>query len=242
MDTEQPQHQPRIRSWSFSAVKLFEQCPYAARLRHADRVPGPERDERHPLERGNRYHRQLEQYIKGEINALPKWFNGFKTEIERLREGFSDGVVLVEDGWGFDDHLNSIDWFDSNVWLRVKLDALEFHDETAAVAIDLKSGKKYGNEVKHNQQGQLYALASFIRFPKLEQLRTEFWYPDQQKRTKKDYSRVDVAKYLPRWIEKGTRITTATAFPPKPNAHNCKYCDYGRENGTGYCVYAVESL
>lgn len=195
------------------------------------------------MTRGSRLHEAAEHFITGQRSDLPKPLDKFRPDYEHLREAYGENRVHVEEEWGFDQNLQEASWRAPEVWLRVKVDAIEFVDAEAAVLTDLKTGKKYGNEVKHNQQGQLYALAAFLRFPKLESIRVEFWYPDQQgKRTSKYYDRLAIAKYLTRWIDKGMKMTTTTDFPPKPNAHNCKYCDYGVQSGTGECVYAVEGL
>lgn len=247
MDNEQLQQEPqpaRIKRWSFSGLKLFEQCPYAAKLRYVDKLPSPEHtDENHPLVRGSRLHQAAEDYITGKRNDLPKPLDKFADDYGHLREAYGENRVRVEEEWGYDCNLAETSWRDKSVWLLVKVDAIEFVDEGAAVLVDLKTGKKYGNEVKHNQQGQLYAIAAFLRFPKLDSIRVEFWYPDQQgKKTSKYYDRQAIAKYLPRWIDKGVKVTTTTSFPPKPNCMNCKFCDYGVQTGTGECVYAVEAL
>ena len=46
------------------------------------------------------------------------------------------------------------------------------------VVIDYKTGKRWGNEVKHAQQTQLYALGTALRYDEIQNVYTELWYLD----------------------------------------------------------------
>lgn len=121
-------------------------------------------------------------------------------------------------------------------WLRLKLDALVFETEYSAIAIDYKTGRKFGNELKHGEQLQLYQLVTFLRYPKLEEVTTELWYFDQDELTKKTFTRDQGLRFQRSWDKRGNAITTATKFPPNGNIHSCKWCMLGeREGGAGIC-------
>jgi hypothetical protein len=232
-----------IKAWSYSARKLFEKCPYAAKLRYLDKLATQPQPEDGPLNRGLKMHQTAEAFVKGEIDALPATFKHLKETYNELRRHYADGNASVEEEWAWNAMLEPVDWMAPDVWLRVKTDAIVFYGDDTAKVIDLKTGKKYGNEVPHMQQGQLYAAAAFLRYPKLQFCTIEFWYPDQQgAKTTKNYTRKKGEELLGRWTLKGILMTTTTEFPPKPNAMNCKYCDYGTVNGTGDCAFAVEPL
>jgi hypothetical protein len=132
-------------------------------------------------------------------------------------------------------------WYWLPTWLRMKLDAIVFLTKHEAVAIDYKTGKIFGNEVKHGEQLMLYQLAAFLRYPELEVVHTELWYLDHDELRHKVFTRAQGLRFQKSWDMRGTAITTATEFPPNPNKWSCQYCPYGKpENGfpqgTGHCA------
>ena len=108
------------------------------------------------------------------------------------------------------------------------------------ILIDYKSGRRYGNEVTHMIQGQLYQLATFIRFPELEHIEVEFWYTDGNEITRHPFKREFGMRFIQQFDDKGAQITSEITFPPTPSAHACKYCPFGRLNGTGVCAFAFK--
>jgi hypothetical protein len=126
-------------------------------------------------------------------------------------------------------------------WLRLKLDALVHVNEYQAIAIDFKSGKKFGNELKHAEQLQLYQLVTFLRYPKLEEVTTELWYLDVDELTQATFTRFQGLRFMKSWDKRGNNLTTCQEFPPNANKWSCRYCPYGMpqngfENGTGHCA------
>jgi hypothetical protein len=104
--------------------------------------------------------------------------------------------------------------------------------------IDYKSGKRAGNEIKHTEQGQLYQLAAFMRYPELEIIDVEFWYTDIDELHRVRYTKKQGLKYLKSFTDRGTKMVSAEVFPPSPSIFNCKWCPYGPE-GTGHCDKGV---
>lgn len=123
-------------------------------------------------------------------------------------------------------------------WLRMKIDALVMHDAKTATVIDYKTGKKYGNEVKHGEQLQLYALATFMRYPELETVFSELWYLDQDIVTSVRVPRKMGLRYAEKFAKRGNAIVDCLDFPPNPNVHSCRWCQYGPWNG-GQCEVGV---
>jgi CRISPR/Cas system-associated exonuclease Cas4 (RecB family) len=155
----------------------------------------------------------------------------------------ADGTCTVEEEWAFTSDLQQTEWLAPDCWLRVKCDVVVHHDDGALTIEDLKTGKRWGNEVKHLHQGQLYAFAGFVRYPSVTDILVVFRYPDQKHQViEKHYDRDKAFQQVIKHIQSGTEMTTAREFPPKPNAQNCKFCDYGSLNGTGECPFAVEPL
>jgi hypothetical protein len=113
--------------------------------------------------------------------------------------------------------------------------------ETQCIAVDSKdhtflctekflpthnTGKRFGNEVKHAIQLQLYALCALIRYSELEQVTCELWYLDQNELAGFTMRRSQMGKYLKMFDSKGRKFTEDTVFKPNPNVESCKYCPY----------------
>ena len=109
----------------------------------------------------------------------------------------------------------------------MKLDALVMHDETTATVIDFKTGRKFGNEVKHGEQLQLYQLATFIRYPKLQTVYAELWYLDQDEVTSQKFGRTMGMRFKEKFGKRGNALSACSDFPANPNKFTCKWCMYG---------------
>lgn len=232
---------PPMKSWSFSSLGDFEKCKYYSYLKRVQKIPEPERPLppgklEHANDRGSRIHDHAEMFVRGKEKFIASEMNKFETEFNRLREAFKAGKVLLEGEWGMKDDWTPAEW--KTAWLRLKLDALYFISDTEAVAIDYKTGRKFGNEVKHAEQLQLYQLVTFMRYPQLELLHTELWYLDQDELTTMTYRRDQGLRFQHKWNQRAKAMMTAVDFPPNPNVFSCKYCMYGPK-GSGVCERGV---
>lgn len=118
-------------------------------------------------------------------------------------------------------------WVWQDAWLRLKIDALVLHDDKTATVIDYKTGRKFGNEMKHAEQLQLYQLATFSRYPQLETVYAELWYLDQDEVTSQRYDRTMGLRYRDKFTKRGDALLSCTSFPPNANVITCKWCMYG---------------
>jgi len=239
-----------ISAGSFSRLDIFSQCKYRAKLafldkiKEPDRGPGPLRAPNGAAEwhndRGSRVHDLGEDYITRTIDVLDSTLKKFKPEFKKLRKLYPSGTVLTEQLWCFNEAWQPIDGKTySDIWMRIKTDATVFLSDQEAVVVDYKTGKKFGNEVKHAQQCQLYQLGAFFRFPKLKKITTELWYLDQDEMIQMEFTREKGMKLFSLWNNKNTMMTTATKFPPSPNAYTCKWCPYGPRK-TGHCTVGIQ--
>jgi hypothetical protein len=128
-----------------------------------------------------------------------------------------------------------------DVWVRIKLDAIVFATATEAVVIDYKSGKRWGNEVKHAEQMRLYQLGAFVKYPKLKTVTVELWYTDLDDLVDQTYTRDQGLRFALGFEQRGTALTTEVDFAPNPNAHSCRFCPYKPidKGGTGHCSVGV---
>jgi hypothetical protein len=225
-----------IPNWSFSKLSTFEQCKHRAYLLYDQKIPEPQRPlppgkTEHANDRGSRIHDAAEHFVDG-TGPFIREMSAFLPEFEKLRKLYAAGMVSLEGEWGMNKQWEPDEW--KKAWLRLKLDALVFLSETEAVAIDYKTGRKFGNEVKHSEQLQLYQLNTFLRYPKLEIVHTELWYLDQDEITTMTYLRHQGLRFKQKWDMRGTALTTCTDFPANPNVFSCKWCMYGAK-GSKVC-------
>lgn len=234
-----------IPTWSFSRLKVFEECKFRAQLQYGQKIPEPERPlppgkSEHANDRGTRVHTAAEHYVNGTTDILIPELMAFRTEFEAMRKLFAAGVVSLEGDWGMDINWDPTGWMAKDVWQRTKLDAMVMLDDYEAVVIDYKTGKKFGNEIKHGEQTQLYAIDTFLRYPTLEVVTTELWYTDQDDLTSKIYTREQALRFRAMWHRRASAMTTAQDFPANPNIYTCKWCPYSQgENKTGHCERGV---
>lgn len=227
-----------IKSASYSKLLDFERCKFYAYLKHDQRIPEPERplkpgQTEHANDRGTRYHTNCEEYVLGQTHELfPDIDAAFGPELDLLRVLYEEGMVSLEGEWGYDKNWEVAPW--NEAWLRMKLDAMVFHHKTHATVIDYKTGRKFGNEMKHGEQLRLYAVGALLRYPELEFITAELWYLDQKEVTSVTMTRKQGLMFRQNFDSRLTKVTTAVDFPPNPNIHSCKWCQYGPWNG-GQC-------
>ena len=228
-------------SWSFSKLGDFDKCKKYFWLKHEQRIPEPERPlppgkTEHANDRGSRIHDSAEHFVDGTGKFIPE-LREFQTEFEHLKYAHSLGKVSLEGEWGMDENWEITAW--KGAWLRLKLDALVFGDDPhVAVVVDYKTGRKFGNEVKHAQQLQMYALVAFLRYPELETIHAELWYTDAKEITQVTFTRDQALRFKRSFHSRGKAITTTTDWPANPNKYSCAYCPYGPEH-TGHCTVGV---
>ena len=229
-----------IKSWSHSKLGDFEKCKHLAWLKHDKRIPEPERPlppgkTEHANDRGSRIHDGLELYVSERSDFLPieaeKYFG---LHADMLRVFHADGMVSLEGKWGMNENWEPTDWHIA--WLRLKLDVCVHLGPTHAVVIDYKSGKKFGNEVKHGEQLQLYQLVTFLRYPKLEHVTAELWYLDTGDITSTTFTRAQGLRFKAGFQKRGMALTSCTEFPANPNRYSCKWCPY---KNTEHCDVGV---
>jgi RecB family exonuclease len=231
---------PRIRSWSYNRLLDFERCKLRAKLKYLDRIPElprplPEGKKEQPNDRGTRIHLVAEQYVRGASELIPE-LDGFAEEFAKLRLLFTLGEAELEGDWGFNDIWEPCSW--QRAWLRAKLDAIVTLPDAHMVVIDYKTGKRAGNEIKHNEQMLLYALATVHRYPAVQKVTVELWYLDEDQLVRSDYDRHSVMRHFERFNKRAVAMTSCTEFPARPNMFTCRFCTYGPK-GSGDCKDGV---
>lgn len=236
----------KFKAWSHSRITTFQQCKFRAKLAYIDRIPEPERPlppgkTEHANERGERLHIGAEAYIRGGVELVPELSAHFEGEFKRARELFKQGKLSLEGEWAFTKEWECTAWKSSDAWCRIKADLVAFMTDDYAVVVDYKSGKSYGNELKHTEQLRLYAIAVLLKYPNVKKVRTEAWYLDQDELLSMDYTRAQALRFLKNFEDRGVEMTECEEFPANPNQYSCRWCPYKPEHlgGTGHCEVGV---
>ena len=228
-------------SWSFSKAQDFQRCKLAYKIKHIDKVQEPERPlpkgkTEHSNDRGSRIHDNIETYIRGEHDALCEEADKhFGIHIDLLRVLYQDGMVEMEGEWAFSEDWEVAEW--KTGYLRMKLDVLVKVSPTQAIVGDWKSGRHFGNEVVHANQLNLYAVATFLRHPELEEISVADYYIDHGKTTERVFTREQALRYRRTFDKQGKDITSCTSFPANPNKFSCQWCPWGE---TGHCQVSAK--
>lgn len=227
-------------SWSFSKLGDFDKCKKYFWLKHEQKIPEPDRVLRpgqteFANDRGSRIHDAAEHFVDGTGPFIPE-LKKFQLEFEHLKHLHTQGRVSLEHEWGMSKDWEITDW--KGAWLRLKLDALCFGSPHEAVVIDYKTGKRFGNEVKHMQQVSMYALVSFLRYPELDVVHSELWYTDVDELTTQTFTRDQALRYKRSFNQRGCDITNCTDWPTNANRFSCQWCMYGPEH-SGHCSAGV---
>jgi len=214
----------KIPATSFSSLSNFEKCPYHLYLSKVEKCPDPSGP---AAQRGTEIHDMAEAYIRGDLAEMPKELGKFTDLFEGLRARFAQGYIHVEEDWAFTRDWDTTGWVEKDTWLRVKLDAMDRQSDTSAIVYDWKTGRKYGNEIKHGQQALLYVISAFVRYPDLEFIESSMVYLDKGEMMTSNYSRDQAMLFFDRYNLRFNIATTALEFNPTPNASSCKWCPHG---------------
>jgi hypothetical protein len=229
-----------IKAGSFSRLDVFESCKRRAKLAYVDRIKEPDRPplpngKEYPNDRGERVHVHLDEYVKGQRPEPPVEASKFAEEAAKIRELYAEGRVSAEQMWCYDDAWQTVDERDFyNIAMRIKTDVTVFASPDHVIIIDYKTGRRFGNEMKHAQQLQLYGVGAVMRYPQVDYVTAELWYLDQDELVSQRFERRHAMKFLNGWNTRLERMFDERDFPATPSRDNCKWCPYG-PRGTGHC-------
>lgn len=249
-----------IEAVSFSRLDVYEQCARRAYYAYCKKIPEPDRGPPHSRcptnpetgqrewhnDRGTRLHDSLDKYVRGVNDKYDVELKCLDVEMTNARAAFEQGLVLTEQMWCYKEGWEPTRWDDwDNIRIRVKTDITwitegDLDEPHEAAIIDLKSGRKFGNEAKHASQLQLYAIGAFKRWPSLDTVYAEIWYCDQDDIKTIQFTREQMVNFQPEWDDRFEVAMSDVVFEPSPSESTCKYCPYKLEadGGTGDCEKA----
>jgi len=207
--------------WSYSSIKLFEQCPRKYfHLRVLKDVAEPETE---AMLYGTRFHEAAEYYIKNDI-PLPGVFAFVKPVLDNLKQ--TPGEKLCEYEMGITEDLEPCGFKDDNVWFRGIADLLILDREKGeARVIDYKTGKsaKYADP----DQLELMALCIFKHFPEIKKVKGGLVFVVCNTLVKGSYDKANQDTLWSKWVKSHSRIKIAydnDVWNPKPSGLCKKHC------------------
>ena len=230
----------RFTAWSFSRWTEYMLCPLKARLHHLDKIPEPSNIY---LEHGTEVHDTIAKYLRHGTKTLPSHmtFPTFAVLLTSLRNTKTN--IYIEEMWSFTKAWAPCEWNDwKDVWARVKLDCAKYKKSTKTMFIfDWKTGKFKPTEAAedYHMQLELYALAAFLKFPEVQEVRASLIYLEALNTYNLTFTRMDLPALKQKWEERTQFMLTDTAFAARPNS-KCRFCHYrasNKINGGGQCVH-----
>ncbi len=212
-------------NWSLSKYGTFTKCPASFKYAYIDRLPKPPSDS---AARGIAIHQDLELFIK-EGKSLPSSLSQYEGWLKALmgQDHHAEWQVALAEGWG------AAKW-EENPWFKGVLD-LKVIAGPQGWVFDWKTGKIYPD---HDDQKELYTIATFAHHPELRQVKAIHVYVDLGKNTEKTYSRDEMDFLIRKWDVKISPMMQAmkrydadpndtTNFSPQPN-YGCRLCAFSK--------------
>lgn len=179
-------------AWSYSKLKNYRTCPLRYLKIDVEKKYQEDFSGEH-LAWGKQVHTAFEKRI-GKGESFPKGMEDFEPAAERLSR--APGQIMVEQQLAIRQDLTPCEWFAKDVWFRSIADYLCVNGPVA-LAIDYKTGKI----LEDSEQLALMAECIFSHYPKVQAVRTEFWWLKDDAATREDFRRdkrqVTWAKLLP---------------------------------------------
>lgn len=217
--TRPTQRTPRY--WSFSRWSAFNRCALQYALQFIWKLEQPPS---RAMERGNKIHKQSEDYLKGKIKGIPSSLMQFREEYAAIRKmgAVAEESYTVTKTW---QPTHATDW--DHAWLRAKVDIeIAPHGDSFAqdvlTIIDVKTGRAYP---EHDVQAGIYGMLGFI-LSEAEQVDFEYWYVDSGEVAHHEFQRKQLRELKKDWAAKARKMLQAKLYKPTPSDSACRFCAF----------------
>jgi RecB family exonuclease len=204
-------------SHSYSAIKLFENCP----LRYyRQRIVKDVTDEGGEASKyGERIHTFLENRLKGAgLQPEVEQYEPLCASVEQLA---MSGQLYIEQELVLTENMTPTGWWEPDAWLRSKLDVLVIVGDTAVV-MDWKTGKRNADQF----QMQMFAAQVFKHFPEVQRVKTSLVWLKTMEMDTLQYVRADTNGLWAEVMKRIQRIHDAydnANWPARPSGL-CRFC------------------
>tara|TARA_R110002096_G_scaffold237228_2_gene427969 strand:+ start:2064 stop:2729 length:666 start_codon:yes stop_codon:yes gene_type:complete len=181
-----------IKSWSYSRIKAFEQCP--KQFYHLKVAKDYSEPVTSAMSYGTAFHRAAEEYVR-DNKSLPDKFSYAQGGLDSLKA--KPGDKLCEIKMGLTEDLDPCKFFDKNVWWRGIADLIIL-DGPLAWVVDYKTGKS----ARYADKGQLelMALAVFKHFPDVDTIKAGLVFFVARSLIKDTYTRDMMPVLWDKWL------------------------------------------
>lgn len=203
-----------IKQWSLSALGMYEDCAFKYKCVKLDKLPSkPGR----ALVYGIKVHKEMEEYLKGNIQGIPRGLTKLSKELINLKkaDAVPEEKFVLKNDWAPVTAKNK--WNHKDAWLRGMIDA-----RVDNLVIDLKTGRKYD---KYEDQANLYSIAAMKTYPEMDHIDVEFWYSKTGEFQHYEYDRLDMPDRIKQWNERVGKLFVETKWEPRANQW-CSYCAF----------------
>ena len=207
--------------WSYSSIKLFEQCP--RKYYHLKIVKDVVEPETEALLYGSRFHEAAEKYVRDD-EPLPLYFTFVKQTLDSLKQ--IPGERLCEHEMGITKDLEPCEFNAPDVWYRGIADLLIIDREKGeARVVDYKTGKsaKYADP----EQLELMSLCVFKHFPEIRRVKAGLLFVIANAFIKSQYNAEQQDFLWTKWSDRNKRLAFASesdTWNPKPSGLCRKHC------------------
>lgn len=210
---------------SYSALATYKQCPRKYKYSYVDRLPrGPASP---AMERGTMMHKQIEDYVTGEIDTLCDELSHYESWLDDLKQGECE----TEWSFGITEDLEPCAFDAEDCAFRGFVD-LKHRVGDALTLYEWKTGKKYP---EHATQMWYYAVMAMLHYPEVDGVDVYAGYLDLGQNKHVWYPRHMMMEYVPALKRYMAEPGNDEIFMPKPD-FMCRYCNFSRQNG-GPCQF-----
>lgn len=213
---------------SYSGMNLYDQCPsaFARKYIRKEETLGDGKPSQAAM-RGTRVHRDVELFLKGEVEELPDEALGFEDLFVGIR---NEREPVPEKRWAFSPEWELVDFSDKEkAQVRGILDIVYSHEGTCYV-MELKTGKKYED---HATQRSLYGLAGALLYPDCENTVVQTIYLDGGMVDETQFMGGQIESYKWVWQRLINKTQPPQPYPQRPS-WKCRFCPYHEDQG-GTC-------
>lgn len=226
---------PKTTQWSDSKYNVKKQCDF--RFYHQYIVKTKVEQDTYHLDSGIAVHKKGEEFLKGNIQGVPKEYFFFKDEMKELKRDSAvpESDIGVTYNWA---KSHGTDW--NNIWLRGKVDAIVDAYVDEIWTDDFKTGRVYEDKAK--QQSEIYGICLPAHYPDYSIFNFRFLYLDKNKKLEFSYTIDDIKKLRAKWkrkfndAHKDIQNMLDNDDFPKSKSGLCGYCPY-RKSNNGPCCY-----
>ena len=214
-------------SHSYSSLKMYENCP---KNYFHQRIEKSVKDSGNAVTAyGERVHKALELQL-GEGAAPTNETARYSALCDSITMLAKGGVLTVEEEMTLNAKLEPTGWWDSDAWLRSKIDVL-VRKGPKAVMFDWKTGKRRPDF----DQLEMFAAQVFKHYPEVQEVKTTFVWLKEMKMDHETFTREQEPALWRKILTKVTRVEGSLEhdnWPAKPSGL-CNWCPC-----KNFCEYA----